>query len=167
MLTTCLSNPVCCKGVPTISTFQTLLDERDIVRALARFARIADGKKFDALDEVFAPDVLFDYGSGRLESGLAALRALLRRHLERCGGTQHLIGSITVDIDGDAAVSRAYVQARHQRVGEFVGPVFDSNGEYVDRWERRTDGWRIVQRTATWAANTGEAEILAGDGQLG
>ena len=167
MLTTCLSNPVCCKGVPTISTLQTLLDERDIVRALARFARIADGKKFDALDEVFAPDVLFDYGSGRLESGLLALRALLRRHLERCGGTQHLIGSITVDIDGDAAVSRAYVQARHQRVGEFVGPVFDSNGEYVDRWERRTDGWRIVQRTATWAANTGEAEILAGDGQLG
>ncbi len=70
VLTTCLSNPVCCKGVPTILILQTLLDERDIVRALARFARIADGKKFDALDEVFAPDVLFDYGSGRLESGL-------------------------------------------------------------------------------------------------
>jgi hypothetical protein len=137
-----------------------LLDERDMVRALARFARIADSKKFDALDEVFAPDVLFDYGSGRRESGLG-------RHLDRCGGTQHLLGNITVDIDGDTAVSRAYVQARHQRVGDFVGPVFDSNGEYVDRWERRTDGWRIVHRTVTWAANTGDAEILAEDGQLG
>jgi hypothetical protein len=150
-----------------MSTLQMLLDERDITRALARFARIADSKKFDALAEVFAPEVLFDYGSGRLGSGLAALRALLGRHLDRCGGTQHLLGSITVDIDGDTAVSRAYVQARHQRVGDFVGPVFDSNGEYVDRWERRSDGWRVVHRTATWAANTGEAEILAGDGQLG
>jgi hypothetical protein len=70
-----------------ISTLQTLLDERDISRALAHFARIADSKKFDALDEVFAQDVVFDYGSGRLESGLAALRALLSRHLDRCGGT--------------------------------------------------------------------------------
>jgi len=150
-----------------ISTLQMLLDERDISRALAHFARIADSKKFDALDEVFAQDVVFDYGSGRLESGLAALRALLSRHLDRCGGTQHLIGSIAVDIDGDAAVSRAYVQARHQRVGDYVGPIFDSNGEYLDRWERRPDGWRIVHRTATWAANTGEPEIITGDGQLG
>ena len=144
-----------------------MLDERDIVRALGHFARIADGKKFDALDEVFAQDVRFDYGSGQVESGLGALHALISRHLDNCGGTQHLIGSIIVDIDGDTAVSRAYVQARHQRVGDFVGPVFDSNGEYLDRWERRADGWRIVHRTATWAANTGEAEILAGKGQLG
>jgi ketosteroid isomerase-like protein len=134
---------------------QTLLDERDISRALARFARIADSKKFDALNDVFAPDVVFDYGSGQFESGLVTLRALLGRHLDHCGGTQHLIGS------------RAYVQARHQRVGDFVGPIFDSNGEYLDRWERRPDGWRIVHRTATWATNTGEPEIIAGNGQLG
>ena len=152
------------KGVRTISTLQILLDERNIVRALSRFARIADGKKFDALGEVFAPDVVFDYGSGCLESGLSALQAFISRHLDHCGGTQHLIGSIIVDIDGDTAVSRAYVQARHQREGDFVGPVFDSNGEYVDRWERRAEGWRAVHRTATWAANAGEAEILAGDG---
>jgi ketosteroid isomerase-like protein len=146
---------------------QMLLDERDISRALARFARIADSKTFEALDEVFAQDVVFDYRSGHLESGLAALRALLGRHLNRCGGTQHLIGSIAVDIDGDTAVSRAYVQARHQRVDDFVGPIFDSNGEYLDRWERRRDGWRIVHRTATWATNAGEPEIIAGNGQLG
>ena len=86
----------------------------------------------------------------------------MSRHLERCGGTQHLVGSITVDIDGDSAVSRAYVQARHQRVGDFVGPVFDSNGEYSDRWERRSEGWRIVHRDVTWAANTETRRSLRG-----
>jgi hypothetical protein len=119
------------------------------------------------LAEVFADDVQFDYGSGQVEHGIAALRALLRRHLDRCGGTQHLIGSVFVDVDGDRAISHAYVQARHQRIDDFVGPVFDSNGEYTDHWERRSAGWRIVQRNAMWAVNTGEPAILAEDGKLG
>ena len=91
----------------------------------------------------------------------------MSRHLDHCGGTQHLIGSPLIDVDGDHAVSRAYVQARHQRVGDFVGPVFDSNGEYTDHWERRPQGWRIVHRHASWSVNTGEPTILAEDGNLG
>ncbi|MET0698057.1 MAG: nuclear transport factor 2 family protein [Mycobacterium sp.] len=144
-----------------LSGLHTLLDERDIGRALGHFARIADTKTFDALAEVFADDVQFDYGSGQVEQGIAALRALLSHHLDHCGGTQHLIGSIFVDVDGDHAVSHAYVQARHQRISDFVGPVFDSNGEYTDHWQRRAEGWRIVRRDVTWAANSGDPAIIA------
>lgn len=150
-----------------MTALQMLLDERAIVRALSQFARIADTKKFGELGEVFADNVTFDYGSGHDERGLHALRELMRRHLDRCGGTQHLIGSIIIDVEGDRAVSRAYVQARHQRPGELVGAVLDTNGEYIDRWERRTQGWRIVRRDTTWAANTGDPAILAADGELG
>ena len=150
-----------------MTSLQILLDERDIGRGLARFARIADAKMFDSLSDVFAADVEFDYGSGQVEHGIGALRALMRRHLDRCGGTQHLIGSVLVDLDGDHAISHAYVQARHQRIDDFVGPVFDSNGEYTDHWERRSEGWRIVRRHARWAVNTGDPTILADDGQLG
>lgn len=139
-----------------------LLDEREIHRALARFARIADTKRFDDVGEVFAVDVTYDYGTGEDQHGLVALRELLRLHLETCGGTQHLIGSVTVDVDGDRAVSRAYVQARHQRAGDVGGAVFDSNGEYTDRWERRAEGWRIVRRDARWATVSGDPGVLAG-----
>lgn len=148
------------------SDLRMLIDERDIHRALSRFARIADEKIFDSLTDVFAEDVEFDYGSGQIERGIVALRVLLSRYLGRCGGTQHLIGSLAVDVDGDRAISHAYVQARHQRSGDFVGPVFDSNGEYTDHWERRSEGWRIVRRTSVWAANTGDSTILADDGEL-
>lgn len=145
-----------------------LLDERDIMRRLARFARILDAKQWDALGDVFAPDVCFDYGSGRDEHGMAALTQNMRRFLDRCGGTQHLIGSVMVDIQGDQATSRVYVQARHQRVGDVAGPIFDSNGEYIDLWERREEGWRIVRRDAIWAAHTGDPLILhAGTSDLG
>jgi SnoaL-like protein len=152
---------------PADARLQALADERDVHRGLARFARIADAKDFGSLGDVFAGDVQFDYGTGHVQHGIDELRALMSQHLDSCGATQHLIGSVLVDVDGDIAVSRAYVQARHQRVGHFVGPVFDTNGEYVDRWERRPQGWRIVERTATWAVTTGEPAIIATNGKLG
>lgn len=137
-----------------------LLDEREIVRNLSRFARILDNKQWDRLSDVFAQDISFDYGTGRDEHGMAALTDNMRRFLDKCGGTQHLIGSLLVDLDGDRATSRAYVQARHQRVDDGAGPIFDSNGEYVDQWERRPEGWRIVRRDAIWATHSGDPAIL-------
>jgi hypothetical protein len=136
-----------------------LLDERQIARGLARFARVLDSKAWDELGEVFAPDIEFDYGEGE-KTGIAALCEQMHQYLDICGGTQHLIGSIFVDLNGDTAISRAYVQARHQRPGDVGGAVFDSNGEYVDRWERRAQGWRIVRRDAHWATQSGDGAIL-------
>lgn len=136
-----------------------LYEERTILRALARFARILDTKDWSKLGEVFAADLSFDYGEGERD-GIAALREQMRRYLDRCGGTQHLLGSTLVDIDGDRATSRAYVQARHQRPVGREGMVFDTNGEYVDLWEKTECGWRIVRRDALWATHSGDAAIL-------
>jgi 3-phenylpropionate/cinnamic acid dioxygenase small subunit len=140
-----------------------LMDERQIIRGLGRFARILDAKNWKALPEVFAGDLTFDYGAGGEQHGIEALADQMRRFLDVCGPTQHLIGSIMVDVDGDRATSRAYVQARHQRAGDAAGPVFDSSGEYIDRWERHPEGWRIVRRDAIWAAHSGDPGVLAAD----
>lgn len=150
------------------SATQALLDERDIVRGLSRFARVLDTKAWSSLGDVFAQDIVFDYGSGHDEHGIAALTVNMTRFLDRCGGTQHLLGSIVVDVAGDRATSRSYVQARHQRRDDATGPIFDSNGEYIDQWERRPEGWRIVRRDAVWATHSGDAAIIhAHTGDLG
>lgn len=155
-------------STPRAVSPQALLDEREIVRGLSRFARILDNKQWDRLGDVFTDDICFDYGTGGDQHGMAALTVNMRRFLDRCGGTQHLLGSILVDVEGDRATSRAYVQARHQRVDDPAGPIFDSNGEYVDQWERRDEGWRIVRRDALWAAHTGDPMILHAErGNLG
>lgn len=143
--------------------FQALLDEREITRGLSTFARILDTKNWDELSTVFAQDLDFDYGAGGEQHGIEALRATMTRFLDLCGSTQHLIGSILVDVDGDEAVSRAYVQARHQAVDTTGGMVFDTNGEYIDHWERRAEGWRIVRRDAVWPVLTGDPAIIAAD----
>ncbi|MCB2065617.1 MAG: nuclear transport factor 2 family protein [Erythrobacter sp.] len=147
-----------------MSSLQELIDERAIRDGLARFARVIDGKAWNQLDTVFAPDVTFDYGDGTERQGLPALEANMRRYLDACGPTQHLIGSVAVDFSGARAVSRAYVQARHQRADDPLGPVFDTCGEYIDQWERREGGWRIVRRLAIWAMHSGDPAIIHGGG---
>lgn len=146
---------------PSPADMDELLAERAIREGLSRFARVLDTKAWDALGDVFAADLTFDYGLGE-QVGLAALTVNMRRFLDVCGPSQHLIGSIVVTVEPgrQSATSRAYVQARHQRAGDSGGPVFDSNGEYVDRWERRAEGWRIVRRDALWQTQSGEAAII-------
>lgn len=144
-----------------------LVADRDIRHGLALFARIIDAREWERLPEVFASDLSFNYGGGE-EDGIEALCATMRRFLDRCGPTQHLIGSIIIDVEADTATSRAYVQARHQRRDNPAGPIFDSNGEYVDRWALRAAGWRIVRRDALWATHHGDPAILAAaTGDLG
>lgn len=137
----------------------TLRAESVIRRSLGEFARIIDGRRWPDLSLVFSEEVVFDYGFGQ-QSGLKALQATMARFLDRCGGTQHLIGSIIVEVRQAEAVSRSYVQARHQRPSDVAGPVFDSNGEYVDRWERSGACWRIVERHVSWMTHSGDPGIL-------
>ena len=135
--------------------------ERAVRDGLARFARLLDTKAWDRLGEVFAADITFDYGMGE-QAGMEALTLNMRRFLDVCGPSQHLLGSVTIAVEpgAAAATSRCYVQARHQRPDDPNGGVFDSNGEYVDRWERRAEGWRIVRRDALWQAHTGDPTII-------
>jgi len=143
-----------------MNSLQTMIDDRDIRHGLARFARVLDTKQWEALGEVFAADLSYNYGAGGEQQGIDELCAQMRRYLDICGATQHLLGSIQIHIDGDTALSRAYVQARHQGIGPRANAFFDSNGEYVDRWEKRPEGWRIVRREAIWFTHTGDPGVL-------
>ncbi len=135
-------------------------DEQEITRVLGHFSRVIDSKAWERLEEVFAADVSFHYGIGEDQHGLELMRSLFRHFLDRCGGTQHLLGSVIIEVDGHQAVSRAYVQARHQRRNDPGGPILDTSGEYVDRWERRPQGWRITRRDASWSVFSGDMTLL-------
>ncbi|HTJ62927.1 MAG TPA: nuclear transport factor 2 family protein [Alphaproteobacteria bacterium] len=139
---------------------QTLLDERAIMHGLGRFARILDGRQWDAVHEVFADDVTFNYGDGREQSGIAAMTKQFRDFLGGCGPSQHLLGSIVITVEGDKGTSNAYVQARHQGRNGKENLRLDSNGEYIDQWERRPEGWRIVRRDVNWLVSTGDMTLL-------
>lgn len=137
-------------------------DEREILFGLNRFARILDNRQWGSVGEVFADNVVFNYGDGSERSGIEALRQKFCQFLDVCGPSQHLLGSIVITVDGDTGISRAYVQARHQGAGTKSHLFFDSNGEYVDQWERRPEGWRVVRRDVHWFMHMGDSSVLHG-----
>jgi len=145
--------------MPTVDT-STLLAERDVARQLVRFARAMDERDWATLREILFDDATADLGTGTL-SGSDALIALIRRYLDACGPTQHLLGSILVDVDGDEATSRAYVRDVHLGVGDRAHLTFSTLSDYHDRWERDGDRWRLRHRTKHNRAQLGSMEVFA------
>lgn len=134
--------------------------ERDILNTLSEFPRIVDRNEWERVAEVFAENITFNYGDGEEQAGLDALLRQFQIFHNRCSAMQHLLGSIQVEVNGNGAVSRAYVQARHQGRGERSQLFFDTHGEYIDQWERLPQGWRIVRREATWGMFMGDPSVL-------
>lgn len=71
--------------------------------------------------------------------------------------TQHLLGNVVVDIDGDDAHATCYLQAQHVLGGD----VFTVGGTYRDRISRTPDGWRIAERRLEPVWQTGDAGLVA------
>lgn len=135
-------------------------DERIILNTLSEFPRIVDRKQWQRIGDVFDEDIAFDYGDGGEKRGLAALLEQFKKFHDRCSAMQHLLGSVQLELTGDRAVTRAYVQARHQGKGDKANSVFDTHGEYIDQWQRLPEGWRIVRRDASWSVFAGDSSVL-------
>ncbi|KAL1642915.1 hypothetical protein SLS58_005157 [Diplodia intermedia] len=141
-------------------------DIEAIKRQLTLYALAIDGRAWAALDAVFAPHATADYGPplGAL-AGRDAIRAALPPLLTVWKATQHVLGTVAVDVcgdDGDEAVSVAYMTATHfgRDVGDGEGvakpvgwgDVVVAYGQYQDRWARDGgDGvWRVVHRNLVY-----------------
>lgn len=141
---------------------QVLVDERDIERTLKRFARAMDDRDWTAMADILADDAHGDFGTGRL-SGSAAIVELIRGFLDNCGPTQHLLGNVVIDVDGDTAITRAYVHDVHLASDADPLSRFYTLGDYTDTWQRRPDGsWRLKQRIKTNRAHVGTFDVFRG-----
>jgi hypothetical protein len=123
-------------------------DHREIDDLLTRYATAIDGRRWDLLDVVFAPDAHLDY---RAAVGIAGSYPQVRAWLSEVlpalfEATQHLVANREIHIDGDRAIARSmfFNPNRMQIDGELRH--FICCGYYHDRLERREEGWRIVRR---------------------
>lgn len=140
-------------------TLETLLAERAIYRQLVRFARAMDARDWEALNDITTEDITADLGAGDL-AGRAALVANMRAFLDDCGPTQHLLGNVLIEVEGERASSRAYVSDMHLGTGEHSGLTFSTLGDYHDRWEYRQGEWRMCHRRKLNRAHIGDLRVL-------
>lgn len=106
------------------------------------------------LRSVFHDDATDDHGGfkGSASDFVGWALGLLAK-MER---TQHLIGNILVEVEGDRAVGEAYFVANHDMLGADGRAVrMIAAGRYLDRFERRDGVWKIAHRHAVydWNAN--------------
>lgn len=136
-----------------------MADERAIERALITFARAMDDRDWVGMSAILSEDAVGDFGSGRVE-GSAGVIDLIRTYLDNCGVTQHLLGNILIEVDGDNATSCAYVRDLHLSRHD-PSTTFHTLGDYRDRWERRDGSWILVERVKANRGTVGSLEVFA------
>lgn len=169
--------------------FRELLDQRDIERVLATYARAVDRQDMDLLKSCYHPDAINHNAVSRSNAWEFAetLLPLMRRLFS---ATMHHVTHTDVRVQGHQATSESYFIAWHlvvggyedivtmfgtayademQRLGRLEGSHdFVGSGRYLDRFERRDGIWRIAERNVTMEWNHygpvthGSAESLYG-----
>lgn len=139
---------------------RNLYAEREIYRAVVRYARALDTRNWDLLDSVFTGDVQGIYGGTASPPGRAAMVAGIRSHLDGCGPSQHLLGNAEIDVEGDEGRSRVSVRVYHIGKGAKADRSFETFGEYDAHWRLTQDGWRAYRWELKVTMNLGDQSIL-------
>ena len=138
---------------------EDLIAHHQIARQLTDFARAMDERNWGRIAGILIDDAVADVGEGVLH-GSAAFIATMRRYLDACGPTQHLLGNLIVDLNGDEAQSRCYVSDMHIGVGERDHLTFATLGDYHDRWRKIDGEWRMVERIKHNRAHVGSLDVF-------
>ena len=119
--------------------------------SLTLYARAIDTKDFALLSSVFALEARANYTSYLSNLvGLPAIQSSLQLAVAKID-SQHLLGSITIDIADDEEIALAnsttYFQASLFGKGNLTGKVLYQYGYYADDLLLvESEGWRITKR---------------------
>ncbi len=141
---------------------ETLLAERAIHRNIMTFARAMDARDWPALEALLTDDASADLGMGDITSRNNIV-AFIQSFLDRCGTTQHLIGNVVVDVDGDTATSQAYVSDLHLGKGDKSHLTFKTLGEYHDEWVCTDGTWLLARRVKDNRATIGSMDVFSSE----
>lgn len=145
----------------------TLLARQEIADVIYRYARGIDRMDFDLVRSCYHADAYDDHGSmkGTVEEFIAAAASFLTRWTV----TQHFMGNMLIEVDGERARAETYAVAYHRREDAEGNGKDDVMGiRYVDRFERRDGAWKIAHRVvATEWRRVDAVKGARGRGEIG
>ncbi len=126
-------------------TIDELLARQEIADVILRYARGIDRLDLELVRSCYHPDAYDDHGTfrGTLDEFIDAAGSFLPRWT----ATQHFMGNMLIEVEGEMAKSETYAVAYHRREAEDGTGKDDVMGiRYVDRFERRAGEWKIAHR---------------------
>lgn len=137
-----------------------MTDRDEIINTVNGYCWALDLKDCARLAEVFAPDMHADY-DGPVWSDLQTFIADMTSSHAGLGGTQHLIGSHQVVVDGDTATCRSYAHIILTRRIDGEWAQFAMGARYHDMLRRTPAGWRIHHREARAMWRSGDRRVVS------
>ena len=122
-----------------------LTARQQIADVIYCYARGIDRMDFDLVRSCYHPDAYDDHGSvrGNVDEFVSAAK----RFLSRWTATQHFMGNMLIEVDGELARAETYAVAYHRREDVEGNGKDDIMGiRYVDRFEKRNGDWKIAYR---------------------
>jgi len=124
----------------------TELYEKAAIRdVLSRYCRGLDRMDKDMAYSVFGAEATAHYHDIYQGSGHGFIDWVWGAH-ETMAGHSHQITNVLIELDGDRAVSEAYVTVILQQQRDAGAVEIQVRGRYLDRWHKRDGRWQIVQR---------------------
>ncbi len=124
-----------------------MTDRDDISDLLVRYATGIDRRDWSLFRTVFTEDCQLDYGEIGAWSGVDAVTDFMEKVHAMAGHTLHRLTNQAIDVDGDNAVARTYVDALIMAADNRSG--VNGIGFYDDEMVRTPQGWRIARRRFT------------------
>lgn len=141
---------------------EQLLAEREIYRNLVKLSCAMDERDWASIEQITIEDIESDVGLG-VQRGRGLLIATLRQFLDVCGKTQHMLGNVLIDVDGNTATSQAYVADLHVGKGAKRDLTFRTLGVYNDDWVKVDDAWLLSRRIKRNRETIGSMDVFAVD----
>jgi ketosteroid isomerase-like protein len=141
------------------AALQQALDQQAIGALLVRYVHALDRRDWAAVAQCFSPDAVFIHPGGRVE-GPDGIVGRARAALDPLDASQHLLGSLLVNVDGDTAEATSYFHAQHVRAGASGGDLYVIAGTYRDRLRRGAAGWVIVERGQEYSWRNGNPDVI-------
>lgn len=139
-------------------------DYIDIVSTVYKYAYGIDTRDWALYRSIFTDRITTDFSSynGNPAGEMAADDWVKGLTILFTGldASQHQMSNPLVDIDGDNARCRMYVQAEHFFQNSLGNPDFALGGYYDDQLERTADGWKINSVTLNVLWNRGNRDIM-------
>lgn len=140
-----------------------LLDRSEIADLIARSLAAIDEGRFDDLHAIYTEEATASAPGGQAQGRNAIVAQVSRNHTAD-RRSQHLVGDVIVDLDGDTARARANVLAAFapsaaDDASPLAPPVQVTFGTaYRYRAVRTPDGWRLaaVEITPLWHSGSTE-----------
>jgi hypothetical protein len=103
---------------------QNFADHLEIQQVVNLYASSIDKSRWSALEGVFTDDAIANFIGIVVFEGRQAITDLISSVLVQCSVTQHLLGNINIEVNGDKATSTCYLAALHVGVGDYAAEMF-------------------------------------------